>query len=390
MEVGIIMEDELKLNTKLFALDGVIGRRDYIINTFIITMISQLFTSPLFFGRMQSLDFNSSFFMQLNDIQKIILIVSIFICTPLSFSNMTRRLSDIWNKKADFQIYIIFVVFFLLSLPLMFFPFKSTWIFYLISSVFSLFLMVKKGEVTGKYPTDPIKKFNWGAFFGTWIWGLFNKTFITLWEIPLLLTPVGQFSFPLICGLKGNEWAYKNKQYTDIETFHKSQRKQARIFSIIIIVGSLLVTILFTAISIGVLSSYLSKKENKVKFEHKLNNFIENSAHKYFTKIEVTKNENKVYMSPSVWKKLGLKEKMDIYKLAYAYTMSERKKTEHIINPEMEMGRTTIYSEYNGEVLAKFKPEPKNKNDGFISEMKKSITDYHFNYNPQIPPKNSH
>lgn len=387
MKVGSIMEDELKLNTKLFALDGVIGRRDYIINTFIITMISQLCTSPLFFGKMQSLDFNSSFFMQLNDMQKIILIISMLICTPLSFSNMTRRLSDIWNKKADFQIYGIFVLFFLLSLPLMFFSFKSTWVFYLISSVFSLFLMIKKGEVTGKYPIDPVKKFNWGAFFGTWIWGLFNRTFITLWEIPLLLTPVGQFSFPLICGLKGNEWAYKNKHYSDIETFHKSQRKQARIFSIIIIVGSLLVTILFTAISIGVLSSYLSKKENKVKFEHKLNNFIENSAHKYFTKIEVTKSENKVYMNPVVWKNLDFKEKTDVYKLAYTYTMAERKKTEPKSDPKLEMERTTIYSEYNGEVLAKFKPEPEDKHGGLIKTIKKSITDYHFNTNPQIPSK---
>lgn len=383
------MENELKLNTKLFALDGIIGRRDYIINTFIITMISQIFTSPLFFGRMQSLDFNSNFFMQLNDSQKILIIISTVICIILSFSNMTRRLSDIWSKKADFQIYIICVFFFALSQSLTFFPIKNVWLFYLILLVFSLFLMIKKGEITGQYPIDTVKRFNWGAFFGTWIWGLFNKTFITLWEIPLLLTPVGWFTFPLICGLKGNEWAYQNKQYSDVETFHKSQRKQARIFSIIIIVGSLLVTILFTAISIGVLSSYLSKKDNKVKFEHKLNTFIENSAHKYFTKIEVTANENKVYMNPVVWRKLDIKEKMDVYKLAYTYTMSKRKNAEHKINPKTEMERTTIYSEYNGEVLAKFKPEPKNKNDGFIKEMKRSITDYHLNYNPQIPPKNS-
>lgn len=387
MKVGRIMEDELNLNTKLFALDGVIGRRDYIINIFIITMISQLFTSPLFFGKMQSLDFNVGFFIQLNDFQKIMLIVSMLICTPLSFSNMTRRLSDIWNKKADFQIYGIFVVFFLLSLPLMFFPFKSTWVFYLISSVFSLFLMIKKGEITGKYPTDPVKRFNWGAFFGTWIWGLFNRTFITLWEIPLFLTPVGQFSFPLICGLKGNEWAYKNKQYPDIETFHKSQKKQACIFSTVIIIGSLLLAILFMAVSVGVLTSYLSNKENRVKFEHKLNNFIESSAHKYFTKIELTKSENKVYMNPVVWKNLDFKEKMDVYKLAYTYTMSERKNAEHKIDPKLEMERTTIYSDYNNEVLAKFKLENEDEHGGLIKSIKKSITDYHFNNNPQIPSK---
>lgn len=389
MKVGNIMEDELKLNTKLFAFNGIIGRRDYIINTFIITMISQLFTSPLFFGKMQSLDFNNSFFMQINDCQKILIIISTVICTILSFSNMTRRLSDILRKKVDFQIYIICIVFFILSLSLTFFPVKSVWLFYLILSVFSIFLMIKKGEITGKYPIDTVKRFNWGAFFGTWIWGLFNKTFITLWEIPLLLTPVGWFTFPLICGLKGNEWAYQNKQYSDVEAFHKLQKRQTLIFSTIIIIGSILFTLLLTAASVGVLTSYLTKKENKVKFEHKLNNFVENSAHKYFTQIELTKGENKVYMNPVVWKNLDLKEKMNVYKLAYTYTMSKKAKAGLKIYPKLEMEKTTIYSEYNGEVLAKFKPEAEDKDVGFIKAMKKTITDYHFNYNPKIPPQSS-
>lgn len=384
------MEDELKLNTKLFALDGVIGRRNYIINIFIIGMISDLFMSPMFFGRMHSLDFNSSFFAQLTDIQKILSIISMLIYTLLSFSNMTRRLSDIWNKKADFQIYVIFVIFFILSTALMFFPFKGTGIFYLILAVFGLFLMIKKGAVTGKYPVDPIKKFNWGAYFGTFIWGWFNKTFITLWEIPLLFTPVGWGIFPLICGLKGNEWAYKNKQYQDVEAFHKSQKKQAIIFSTVIIIGSFLAMTLFTVATVGVLTSYLSKNDNRVKFEQKLNNFIEKTAHQYFTKIEITKDENKVYMNPVVWKNLEVKEKMDIYRLACSYTMSKRTKLiGKKINPEKEMKwtTTTIYSDYNNEVLAKFQPEPRDKNDGFMKEIEKTINDYHFNYNPQVPGK---
>lgn len=379
------MEDELNLNTKLFAFNGVIGRRDYIINVFIITMISQLFTSPLFFGKMHSLDFNNSFFAQLTDIQKILLSISTLICLPLGFSNMARRLSDIWNKKADFQIYFILVIFSLFSFSLSFYSFKSTWMFYFITSVFSFFLMAKKGEVTGKYPIDKVKKFNWGAYFGTWIWGLFNKTFITLWEIPLLLTPVGQFTFPLICGLKGNEWAYKNKQYPDIETFHKSQRKQARIFSTIIIVGSLLITVLFATISTKMLSSYLSKKENRIKYEQKLDSILQEKTKRYFTKIEVTKNENKVYMNPIVWKNMDINEKMDTYRLAYTCIASEKQKTRTKFNFQEEREKTTIYSNYNGEVLAKFDSETKTKDSGFIKAMRKALTENHFNYNPQIP-----
>lgn len=80
---------------------------------------------------------------------------------------------------------------------------------------------------------------------------------------------------------------------------------------------------------------------------------------------------------------------MDVYKLAYTYTMSERKKTEHTVNPKIEMERTTIYSDYNNEVLARFKPEPVGKHSGLIEKMEKDITDYHFNYKPQIPDKSS-
>jgi hypothetical protein len=377
----------LEINTKLLAFDGVIGRRDYIINNFIISLISQIFTSPIFFGRLHSLDFNSSLFSQLTDTQKIIMAVTTLICTIFSLSNMTRRLSDIFDKKADIQIYSISATFFILSFPCMFINLRNSLPFYLILLIFSLFLMIKKGKVTGNYPIDPIKKFNWGAFFGTWIWGLFNKTYITLWEIPLSLTQAGQITFPLICGLKGNEWAYKNKHYQDIEAFHKSQKKQTCIFVTVIIIGYLLLTILFMTVIIGAVTSYLSKPEKRIKFEHKLNNFIEKSAHQTFTKVEITENENKVYMNPIVWKDLDIKEKMNVYKLAYTYSETKRKTSNQRFIPGLEMERTTIYSNYNGEILAKFKPEQKDKNKNFIETVKQGIQDYHFNYNPQIPSK---
>ena len=74
--------------------------------------------------------------------------------------------------------------FFLLIISIIL-PFKYFIDFYVLFIIIGLFLMIKKGAVTGTYPVDPVFKFNWGAFFGTWIWGLFNKTYITLFEILL-------------------------------------------------------------------------------------------------------------------------------------------------------------------------------------------------------------
>lgn len=379
------MEEGLQLNSKLFGLDGVIGRRDYIINLFIITLISQLITTPLFFGRLHSLDFSIPIINLFTPLQKIMLLISLLICLPLNISNIVRRLSDIWSKKADPTIYSITIVYILLSTSLMFFPLKHIGIPYLLLLAVSLFLMIKKGEVTGKYPVDPIKKFNWGAFFGTWIWGLFNKTFITLWEIPLWFTHGGILTFPLICGLKGNEWAYKNKQYTDVESFHKSQKKQALVFTIIMIVGSMLLTFVFAAVSVKLMAAYLSKKENRVKVEHTLNDYIDKSARQYFVKIETTAKENKLYMNPVKWTNLDYKEKMDVYKLAYTYAGMQREKSDEKINKANEMERTVIYSEYNNEVLAKFSPGPYNKNAGFIKSMQQAMKSFYFNDNPKLP-----
>ena len=38
-----------------------------------------------------------------------------------------------------------------------------------------------------EFPQE-LKRFNWGAFFGTWIWGLVNKSYITLLQLILGLT----------------------------------------------------------------------------------------------------------------------------------------------------------------------------------------------------------
>lgn len=115
------------------------------------------------------------------------------------------------------------------------------------------------------------KRFNWGAFFLTWIWGLGNKVWITLIIIPIwllftvistfaasngIVTDVGYSVLMIVLnlallgvqiwfGINGNKWAWKKKKYKSIESFHKIQRIWAcvaLVFMVIDIVYVLMTT----------------------------------------------------------------------------------------------------------------------------------------------------
>ncbi|MEI8129751.1 MAG: hypothetical protein WCG95_09080 [bacterium] len=66
-----------------------------------------------------------------------------------------------------------------------------------------------------------IRGWNWGAFFLTWIWGIGNKSYLSLWAF----IPYFNFIWGFVCGAKGNEWAWKNKKWTNVEEFNKAQKK---------------------------------------------------------------------------------------------------------------------------------------------------------------------
>ena len=113
-------------------------------------------------------------------------------------------------------------------------------------------------------PEDVSDKFNWGAFLLTWIWGLGNKTYITflIWLtfvlafIPFvnLVSGIAQLALAIWFGIKGNEWAWKNKQFASVEAFHEYQKKWAIAGTILVIVGILFV-IIMTLLAISALVS---------------------------------------------------------------------------------------------------------------------------------------
>jgi len=100
---------------------------------------------------------------------------------------------------------------------------------------------------------DEIKGWNWGAFFLGWIWGIGNKVWIALLTLILLVSfiPITYIMFAVIkmphgaeaptlillvsilfivsivLGMKGNEWAWRNKKWDSIEHFRRTQRAWA-------------------------------------------------------------------------------------------------------------------------------------------------------------------
>ena len=84
-----------------------------------------------------------------------------------------------------------------------------------------------------------LERWNWGAFFLNWIWGLGNGTPIAL----LCLVPGANLVMPFVLGAKGNAWAWENKQWTSIEEFRRTQRNWAVAGSVV--VGGMLAFVAF-------------------------------------------------------------------------------------------------------------------------------------------------
>ena len=82
---------------------------------------------------------------------------------------------------------------------------------------------------------------NWGAFLLTWIWGIFHNTWIAL----LALIPGVNLIMMFVLGAKGNEWAWKAKDWQSVEHFQKTQKTWARVGAAVWIGIILLYVVLF-------------------------------------------------------------------------------------------------------------------------------------------------
>jgi hypothetical protein len=90
---------------------------------------------------------------------------------------------------------------------------------------------------------------NWGAFFFTWIWGLFNGAYVTLWGLLLSFVPFGNLVWAIVCGVNGSRWAWQGKPWTSVEQFRSAQRKWAAAALIVFLVAviGLILLVIFAA-----------------------------------------------------------------------------------------------------------------------------------------------
>jgi len=74
------------------------------------------------------------------------------------------------------------------------------------------------GQGKGAVIPSGVRGWNWGAFLLNWIWGMGNGVWIAL--LTFILGPI----MSIILGIKGNEWAWRNKKWDSVEKFRKTQR----------------------------------------------------------------------------------------------------------------------------------------------------------------------
>ncbi len=86
-----------------------------------------------------------------------------------------------------------------------------------------------------------IKKWNWGAFMFNMMWGFGNKCYLPL----LCLVPLLNLVWIFVCGFKGNEWAWKNGQYTDVETFLAVQDTWSRAGLVMFVINIVFTVVYF-------------------------------------------------------------------------------------------------------------------------------------------------
>ncbi len=98
---------------------------------------------------------------------------------------------------------------------------------------------------------EELKGYNWGALLLSWIWGIGNKTYITLLSFLVAFIPfigcLAALGMNIWFGFKGNEWAWQNKHFESVEHF-KSNQKKWTIAGIIVTIVSIIVWIFFAMI----------------------------------------------------------------------------------------------------------------------------------------------
>ena len=399
--------DNYNVNNKLFSFSGVINRRNYIVNILLIeTIIQSLFATPLLIMafKMQSLSgaiLGGGSMPKWWDLTLCFLSVATNI---MYMPSITRRIRDIsgFSGKDNVKTYSV-IVFLLLIFGIPSVVSQNLLFTFLKLAGFTtiIYLACIKGSITGNEPKSEVAKFNWGAFVGTWIWGIFNKSYFTLLALPLSFT-FGALPFSVVCGLKGNEWAFEKSSDKNVELFHSRQKIQTAIFTIIM---PILFFFMFIFASVS-----LYRFANNYAKEHPA--FIEQSIEYYvnteskaalsrFDKIELTEDEYKFYINPKKWSGTTKRQKISDMDMAANYVILGKLDKNNMIKSFASLSsgkilcKIKIYSTFNNELLGEYalseeeltkllndsKSNPELRTE-LLSKIKNG---YSFNERPSLP-----
>ena len=362
-----------EVNRKLFSFKGVTGRRDFLILYILVGLIINIICqTPLLYCFLN----NPELIKVLNSNTppmwaSVTIIVVGLLSGLLLFPATVRRIRDILGEENDGKIFLLATTCLAIGL-ISLTPAGRAYSIGFLDVLIDIYLIFMKGQITGNIPHNPLLKFNWGAFWGTWIWGLRNKCYITLLMLPLLFTAGGWFLFMLLCGLMGNKWSYtKNKdKYETEENFHYDQKNQA----IVLIFLAPIISIIFFAIlgfaSFSVVQKYVRQNpQAKTAITQQMLNLQAKATEANFDKIEIKDDEYLFYLNPLPWTRLSETSKSMFFEHAIYYVLI---KNNLYLNANEDIDRylslskkTKVLSNFNNEILAEFSPSEED-----INEMK--------------------
>ena len=390
-------------NRKLFGLNGVLGRRDFIVNCVLIEIIECLLVmTPVLYASVFNADFRAVALGEVRSVWFLSLQCVVGLASAgLYFPSIVRRVRDIIGEQDDNRIFliasIISVIIFMGYTPVAN-TFLGSWVL-----VFTIFLlMFMAGKITGEKPKSEVIQFNWGAFLGTWIWGLINRVPRTLFILPLLLTPAW-IPFMVLCGLKGNEWSYaKNKEkFEKPESFHTVQKAQTAVLAVLSPVISILTVII---VSVAMIFSFKMYSNSHPEFKKELIAYAQElqleSADDWFESIEEKDGVYYFYSDPEDWHDMVKSEfiKAQVMKHIVNYVLIKSNVGQYSVKDVLKnaelLNKTKVYSEFNNEVLVEINIDPvkakeylKNIDEkGNYKEAMEFIKgSYKYNLNPSTP-----
>jgi hypothetical protein len=107
------------------------------------------------------------------------------------------------------------------------------------------------GQGSSAIVPEEIRGWNWGAFFFTWIWGIANRSWLAVlfgiisgifavvadaYKADPWISLAFTIMTSAVIGLQGNQWAWQNKRWADVNHFKRTQKRWAVVGLVISII----------------------------------------------------------------------------------------------------------------------------------------------------------